>query len=121
MAARLSARTVNRTMDLVTKTSRSRTKHAATQRLCRSIRLQKGLFRRRNVRPLSGRVMRRGRLPRNHDLKNRPAIVACSDGPAVPLDDRFDDRKAQSAASCRLSGCVSLIEALEDQREMLGG
>src|SRR5262245_11393297 len=55
------------------------------------------------------------------NLENGAAIVARADRAAVPLDDGFHDRKAEATAAGRLARRVCLVEAIEDQRQMLGG
>jgi hypothetical protein len=56
---------------------------------------------------------------RQDDLEHGPVIIARRDRPAVTLDDRLDDRQAEPAAAGRLARGVGLVEAIEDQRQVL--
>src|SRR5688572_19576434 len=57
---------------------------------------------------------------RQHDFEDGAAVVARGDGAAVPFDDRLDDRQAEAAAARRFARGIRLVEAVEDEREMLG-
>src|SRR5690348_15744401 len=46
-------------------------------------------------------------------------VVPGADAAAMPLDDSLDDREHQSASTRSFSSRVNLVEALEDERQML--
>src|SRR2546423_845386 len=57
---------------------------------------------------------------RKEDVEDRAALVVRRDGAAVTLDNGPDDRKAEPAAAGGLARGVNLVEAIEDQWQMLG-
>ena len=63
-----------------------------------------------------GDGIRRGR---ENDLEHRTVVISRADAAAVPLDDRLDDRQPETAAARCLACRVNLVEALEDQWQVL--